>query len=97
MAVVSPIQNEHVNNSNIEAPSSQLSESSHSASTGQHSNSSESSVIYRPSSESGSEQPKIKEIKSTSIDTTRASDNIQISHGRDNSLGNIQQQKYPKI
>ncbi|XP_044727991.1 protein sickie isoform X3 [Chrysoperla carnea] len=90
MAVVSPIQNEHVNSSNIEAPSSQcsqLSESSHSASTGQHSNSSESSVIYRPSSESGSEQPKIKEIKSTSIDTTRASDNIQISHGRDNSLG----------
>lgn len=40
------------------APSlcAQLSESSHSASTGQHSNSSESSVIYRPSSESGSER-----------------------------------------
>lgn len=36
---------------------SQLSESSHSASTGQHSNSSESSVIYKPSSESGSEHP----------------------------------------
>lgn len=34
-----------------------LSESSHSASTGHHSNSSESSVIYKPSSESGSEHP----------------------------------------
>lgn len=43
---VSPIKNDKDN---------QLSESSHSASTGQHSNSSESSVIYKPSSESGSE------------------------------------------
>jgi hypothetical protein len=46
VALVSPMKNEKEN---------QLSESSHSASTGQHSNSSESSVIYKPSSESGSE------------------------------------------
>lgn len=42
VALVSPMKNE-------------LSESSHSASTGQHSNSSESSVIYKPSSESSSD------------------------------------------
>lgn len=42
VALVSPMKHE-------------LSESSHSASTGQHSNSSESSVIYKPSSESSSE------------------------------------------
>lgn len=47
IALVSPIKNEKETN--------QLSESSHSASTGHHSNSSESSVIYKPSSESGSE------------------------------------------
>ncbi|XP_074029206.1 sickie isoform X2 [Leptinotarsa decemlineata] len=47
IALVSPIKNEK--------ESTQLSESSHSASTGHHSNSSESSVIYKPSSESGSE------------------------------------------
>lgn len=46
VALVSPMKNEKDN---------QLSESSHSASTGQHSNSSESSVIYKPSSESGSD------------------------------------------
>lgn len=45
VALVSPMKVE----------SNQLSESSHSASTGHHSNSSESSVIYKPSSESGSE------------------------------------------
>ncbi|KRT85586.1 hypothetical protein AMK59_732, partial [Oryctes borbonicus] len=44
IALVSPMKIEN-----------QLSESSHSASTGHHSNSSESSVIYKPSSESGSE------------------------------------------
>lgn len=47
------------------AASSQMSESSnsnstHSASTGAHSNSSDGSVIYRPSSESGSEMVKIR-------------------------------------
>lgn len=39
----------------IKSGDNQLSESSHSASTGQHSNSSESSVIYKPSSDSSSE------------------------------------------
>ncbi|KAJ8962047.1 hypothetical protein NQ314_005829 [Rhamnusium bicolor] len=48
VALVSPIKNE-------KESTNQLSESSHSASTGHHSNSSESSVIYKPSSESGSE------------------------------------------
>ncbi|KAJ8918026.1 hypothetical protein NQ315_011482 [Exocentrus adspersus] len=47
IALVSPIKNEKETN--------QLSESSHSASTGHQSNSSEGSVIYKPSSESGSE------------------------------------------
>ncbi|XP_050507171.1 protein sickie isoform X2 [Diabrotica virgifera virgifera] len=47
VALISPIKNEK--------DTTQLSESSHSASTGHHSNSSESSVIYKPSSESGSE------------------------------------------
>lgn len=51
IAMVSPIKNEKDLN--------QLSESSNSASTGQHSNSSESSVIYKPSSESGSEHHNI--------------------------------------
>ncbi|XP_018575253.1 neuron navigator 3 isoform X2 [Anoplophora glabripennis] len=51
IALVSPIKNEKETN--------QLSESSHSASTGHHSNSSESSVIYKPSSESGSEHHNI--------------------------------------
>lgn len=74
IAVVSPIQNP-----TSEVPSSQLSESSNSASTGQHSNSSESSVIYRPSSESGSEQPP-PQLKPSIIVS-------QSSHGRDNSLG----------
>ncbi|CAG9856593.1 unnamed protein product [Phyllotreta striolata] len=50
VALVSPIKNEKDN---------QLSESSHSASTGHHSNSSESSVIYKPSSESGSDHPNV--------------------------------------
>lgn len=49
-------------NSGGQNPSSQMSESSHSNSThsttGQHSNSSDGSVIYRPSSESGSEMSK---------------------------------------
>ncbi|XP_057665931.1 protein sickie [Diorhabda carinulata] len=47
VALISPIK--------TDKDSTQLSESSHSASTGHHSNSSESSVIYKPSSESGSE------------------------------------------
>lgn len=51
VAMVSPIKNEK--------DLTQLSESSNSASTGQHSNSSESSVIYKPSSESGSEHHNI--------------------------------------
>lgn len=51
IAMVSPIKNEK--------DVTQLSESSNSASTGQHSNSSESSVIYKPSSESGSEHHNI--------------------------------------
>lgn len=46
IALISPMKN---------AQEHPLSESSHSASTGHHSNSSESSVIYKPSSESGSE------------------------------------------
>lgn len=50
-AMVSPMKNEK--------EVTQLSESSNSASTGQHSNSSESSVIYKPSSESGSEQQNV--------------------------------------
>lgn len=50
VALISPIKNEK---------DPQLSESSHSASTGHHSNSSESSVIYKPSSESGSDHPNI--------------------------------------
>ncbi|KAI4459066.1 steerin [Holotrichia oblita] len=50
VALVSPMKIEN-----------QLSESSHSASTGHHSNSSESSVIYKPSSESGSEHNKKEE------------------------------------
>lgn len=50
VALVSPMKNDKEN---------QLSESSHSASTGHHSNSSESSVIYKPSSESGSEHHNI--------------------------------------
>ncbi|KAB0802708.1 hypothetical protein PPYR_04894 [Photinus pyralis] len=50
VALVSPMKN------NIDH---QLSESSHSASTGHHSNSSDSSVIYKPSSESGSEHTNI--------------------------------------
>lgn len=49
VALISPMKND---NKDKENP---LSESSHSASTGHHSNSSESSVIYKPSSESGSE------------------------------------------
>ncbi|CAH0559607.1 unnamed protein product, partial [Brassicogethes aeneus] len=49
VALVSPMKSEN----------NQLSESSHSASTGHHSNSSESSVIYKPSSESGSEHHNI--------------------------------------
>lgn len=48
IALVSPMKNDK-----------ELSESSHSVSTGHHSNSSESSVIYKPSSESGSEQHNI--------------------------------------
>lgn len=51
IAMVSPIKNEK--------DLTQLSESSNSASTGKHSNSSESSVIYKPSSESGSEHHNI--------------------------------------
>lgn len=51
IAMVSPIKNDK--------DLTQLSESSNSASTGQHSNSSESSVIYKPSSESGSEHHNI--------------------------------------
>lgn len=51
IAMVSPIKNEK--------DVTHLSESSNSASTGQHSNSSESSVIYKPSSESGSEHQNI--------------------------------------
>lgn len=51
VAMVSPIKNEK--------DLAHLSESSNSASTGQHSNSSESSVIYKPSSESGSEHHNI--------------------------------------
>lgn len=51
VALVSPLKAGEKDN--------QLSESSHSASTGQHSNSSESSVIYKPSSESGSEQTNV--------------------------------------
>lgn len=39
----------------IKSSDNQLSESSHSASTGQHSNSSDGSVIYKPSSDSSSE------------------------------------------
>lgn len=48
-----PIQN------NSQMSESSHSNSTHSTSTGQHSNSSDSSVIYRPSSESGSDVPKI--------------------------------------
>lgn len=50
VALISPMKNDKDN---------QLSESSHSASTGHHSNSSESSVIYKPSSESGSDHTNI--------------------------------------
>lgn len=42
-------------NSNISMSDSSHSKSTHSSSTGMHSNSSESSIIYRPSSESGSD------------------------------------------
>lgn len=69
IAMVSPIKNEKDGN--------QLSESSNSASTGQHSNSSESSVIYKPSSESGSEHhniiPNRKETVNYITDVTELS------------------------
>ncbi|XP_013195383.2 protein sickie isoform X2 [Amyelois transitella] len=57
-------------------PLSQMSESSHSNSThsttGQHSNSSDSSVIYRPSSESGSEISKAPNINNKRLDMNSA-------------------------
>lgn len=86
IALVSPIKNTEKDN--------QLSESSHSASTGQHSNSSESSVIYKPSSESGSEQtnviPNRKEPLAYLTDINEQQDVVDkniLSHVKENSQG----------
>lgn len=81
--VVSPMPNSYSDNTPVSAVamnpaiSSQMSESSnsnstHSASTGPHSNSSDGSVIYRPSSESGSEMSRIRHnpiIPNRKVDT----------------------------
>lgn len=78
--VVSPMPNTNPDSQMLPvnpAVSSQMSESSnsnstHSASTGAHSNSSDGSVIYRPSSESGSEIVKVRHnpIPNRKIDVT---------------------------
>ncbi|KAK4882133.1 hypothetical protein RN001_005452 [Aquatica leii] len=85
VALVSPMKNNEKEN--------QLSESSHSASTGQHSNSSESSVIYKPSSESGSEHtniiPNRKEPLEYLTDISEQNSSIPIEHISDKPLNHV--------
>ncbi|KAF5274425.1 hypothetical protein FQR65_LT04341 [Abscondita terminalis] len=85
VALVSPMKNSEKEN--------QLSESSHSASTGQHSNSSESSVIYKPSSESGSEHtniiPNRKEPFEYLTDISEHNHSNHIEHISDKPLNRV--------
>lgn len=69
--IVNPMSIPQINNINISMSDSTHSNSTHSASTGLNSNSSESSVIYRPSSESGSDimQRRLVSVTPTTVTT----------------------------
>ncbi|XP_063906521.1 protein sickie isoform X3 [Zophobas morio] len=85
VALVSPMKSEKEN---------QLSESSHSASTGQHSNSSESSVIYKPSSESGSEHHNVIPNRKEPITyISEAAEETELPESKEKILNNANQEE----
>lgn len=86
-----------LNGQNISMTDSSHSKSTHSSSTGLHSNSSESSVIYRPSSESGSDAMYIRSAMSPLPLTQNVIPNRKIDNFVDPVATNENQQKFHTV
>lgn len=86
-----------LNGQNISMTDSSHSKSTHSSSTGLHSNSSESSVIYRPSSESGSDALYIRSAMSPLPPTQNVIPNRKIDNFEQPMAVNEKQQKFHTV
>lgn len=86
-----------LNGQNLSMTDSSHSKSTHSSSTGLHSNSSESSVIYRPSSESGSDALYIRSAMSPLPLTQNVIPNRKIDNFEQPVVGNEKQQKFHTV
>lgn len=86
-----------LNGQNISMTDSSHSKSTHSSSTGLHSNSSESSVIYRPSSESGSDAMYIRATMSPLPPTQNVIPNRKIDNFAEPVVVNENQQKFHTV
>lgn len=86
-----------LNGQNISMTDSSHSKSTHSSSTGLHSNSSESSVIYRPSSESGSDAMYIRSAMSPLPPTQNVIPNRKIDNFEQPVVANEKQHKFHTV